>query len=233
MKLGRRGWGLKRLSLARFQRNRAMGFGESVKNGSQRRCFLSRDRRTTSATFLGSISAKLPTNTCPGGISRQMHSHCWKVSIKGSNLPKTLFLWYFRVPCLCSAYWSRETFCDAYTLFHPPSGHPTDLSFVGDFCWGMYLFPAAIHLPKCPFATASVMGIPGWGHSCAPCRVGSPICSGIIIHGTFSSYDIATKSPQKICSVSWRGAPSPLAPGGNCTPVTPPSRRHCRLYDVK
>jgi len=26
-------------SLARFQRNRAMGFGESAKNGSQRRCF--------------------------------------------------------------------------------------------------------------------------------------------------------------------------------------------------
>ena len=31
MKLGRWGWGLKRLSLARFQRNRAMGFGESAK----------------------------------------------------------------------------------------------------------------------------------------------------------------------------------------------------------
>jgi len=47
---------------------------------------------------------------------------------------KTLFLGYFRVHCLCSAYGSRETFCDAYTLFHPSSGHPTDLSFVGDFC---------------------------------------------------------------------------------------------------
>ena len=39
MKLGRWGWGLKRLSFARFQRNRAMGFGDSAKNGSQRRCF--------------------------------------------------------------------------------------------------------------------------------------------------------------------------------------------------
>ena len=29
--------------------------------------FLRRERRTTSATFLGSISAKLPTNTCPSG----------------------------------------------------------------------------------------------------------------------------------------------------------------------
>ena len=31
MKVGTLGWGLKRLSLARFQRNRALGFGESVK----------------------------------------------------------------------------------------------------------------------------------------------------------------------------------------------------------
>ena len=31
MKLGRWGWRLKRLSLARFQRNRSMGFGESAK----------------------------------------------------------------------------------------------------------------------------------------------------------------------------------------------------------
>jgi len=31
MKLGRWDWGLKRLSLARFQRNRSMGFGESAK----------------------------------------------------------------------------------------------------------------------------------------------------------------------------------------------------------
>jgi len=31
MKFGRWGWGLRRLSLARFQRNRAMGFGKSAK----------------------------------------------------------------------------------------------------------------------------------------------------------------------------------------------------------
>jgi len=65
-----------------------MGFGESAKNGSQRRCFLSGQRRTTSATFLGSISAKLHTNTCPGGGLRHMVSHSRKVSIKGSNFPK-------------------------------------------------------------------------------------------------------------------------------------------------
>jgi len=112
MKLGTWGWGLKRLSLARFQQNRAMGFGESAKNESQRR-FLWGKRRTTSATFLRSISAKLSTNTCPGGISRQMVSHSRKVSNKGSNFPKTVFLGYFRVPCLCPASEPRETFCDA------------------------------------------------------------------------------------------------------------------------
>jgi len=134
IKLGMWGCGLKWLSLARFQRNRAMGFGESAKNGSQRRCFLSRERRTTSATFLRSISAKLPVNICPGGGSRHMVSHSRKVSIKGSNLRKKPL---FRVPYLCSAYGSREMFCDA-TLFPSRSGHPIDLSFMGDFCWGMY-----------------------------------------------------------------------------------------------
>jgi len=62
MKLGRWGWGLKRLSLARFQWNRTIGFGESAKNGSQNH-FLWREARTTSATFLGSISAKLSMDT--------------------------------------------------------------------------------------------------------------------------------------------------------------------------
>jgi len=152
MKLGRWGWGLKRLSLARFQRNRAIGFGESAKNGSQRRCFLWRERCTTSATFLGSISAKLPKNTCPGGGSRHMVSYSRKVSIKGSNLPKNPL---FRVPYLWSAYGSQETFCDAYTLSIPYwTSHRC--AFPIDFCWGMY-------------------------------RDGSPICSGIIIHCTFSS----------------------------------------------
>jgi len=70
---------------------------EREKMGRRGVVFLSRERRTTSATFLKSISAKLPVNTCPGGILRQMVSHCRKVSIKGSNLPKNPL---FRVPCL-------------------------------------------------------------------------------------------------------------------------------------
>ena len=65
-----------------------MGFGESVKKWVAEALFLSGQRRTTSATFLGSISTKISTNTCPGGGSRQMVSHSRKVSIKGSNFPK-------------------------------------------------------------------------------------------------------------------------------------------------
>jgi len=39
MKLGMRGWGLKRLSHARFQRNRTMGFGQSAKKMGRRGVF--------------------------------------------------------------------------------------------------------------------------------------------------------------------------------------------------
>jgi len=35
------------------------------------------------------------------------------------------------------------------TLFPSPTGHPTDVPFLSDFCWGIYRF-AAIHLRKCP-----------------------------------------------------------------------------------
>ena len=58
---------------------------EREKMGRRGVVFLSRERRTTSATFLGSISAKLPTNTCPGRVSRHMVSYFRKVSIKGSG----------------------------------------------------------------------------------------------------------------------------------------------------
>jgi len=68
--------------------------------------------RTTSATFFGSISAKLPTNTCPGGGSQHMVSHSRKFLLRDQICWKTLF---FRVPYLWSAYGSWETFCSAYT----------------------------------------------------------------------------------------------------------------------
>jgi len=65
--------------------------------------------RERCTTFLGSISAKLSTNMCPGGASRHMVSHSRKVSIKGLNLRKTPL---FRVPDLCPGYGSQEMFCD-------------------------------------------------------------------------------------------------------------------------
>jgi len=142
------------------------GFWRVRKNGSQRRCFLWHESCTISATFLGSISAKLSTNTCPGGVSRHMVSCSRKVFINGSNFPKNrLFQGTLGYPV-----WARPTDngkCSAMptpTLFPSPSGHPTDLSFLSDFCWGMYRFPA-VHLRQFPFATVSAMGIPGWRHS--------------------------------------------------------------------
>jgi len=81
MKLGRWGWDLKRLSLARLQRNCTMGFGESTKMLRRGIVFLWREPRTTSATFLGSISAKLSRNTCPGAVLRHVVSYSRKVSI--------------------------------------------------------------------------------------------------------------------------------------------------------
>jgi len=51
------------------------GFGDSAKKWVAEAlffCDVSCKRCTTSANFLGSISAKLPTNTCLGGGSRQM-----------------------------------------------------------------------------------------------------------------------------------------------------------------
>jgi len=56
------------------------------------------------------------TRVHAGGVSRHMVSYSRKVSIKGSNFPKNPL---FRVPYLWSAYWPRETFCDAYTLSIP------------------------------------------------------------------------------------------------------------------
>ena len=67
-----------------------------------------RIRRTTSRTFLGSISAKLSMNTCSGGISRHMVSHSRKVSIKGSNFPKPLFLRYNKKAQLLSCRWQTR-----------------------------------------------------------------------------------------------------------------------------
>jgi len=121
MKLGRWVWGRKRLSLARFQRNCYMSFGESAKNGSQRRCFLWRERRTTSATFLGSISAKLSTNTCPGGGSRHMVSYIpERLSLRGRISRKTVFFLFLEYP-VCAQPMCHGKCSATPTLFPSPS----------------------------------------------------------------------------------------------------------------
>jgi len=91
MVLGRWGWGLKRLiKPCTFPAKSRYGFRRArEKNGSQKPVvFLWRKRRTTSTTFLRSISAKISANTCPGGGSQHMVSNSRKVSGKRSNFPK-------------------------------------------------------------------------------------------------------------------------------------------------
>jgi len=75
------------------------------------------------------------------------------------------------------------------TLFPFPCGHPTDLSFLCDFCWGMYRFPA-IHVRTFPFATVSAMVKPGCQYffqtySPGGVTIRSPICSGILTTAHF------------------------------------------------
>jgi len=100
----------------------------------RRGVFLSHVRRTTSATFLQLISAKLHTNTCPGGGSRHMVSYSRKVSIKSSNFPKNSpFQGALGYP-VCAQPAGHRTCSVTPKLFPSLNEHPTDLSFLGDFC---------------------------------------------------------------------------------------------------
>jgi len=166
-----------------------MSFGEHEKIG--RSCFfLCWKRRTTSATFLGSISAKLSTNTWPGGGSRQMVSHSRKVSIRGRISQKTSFSGYFTVPYLWPGYGSRETFCDAYTVSIPWRTSHT------------YALPRWLLLRDVPFSSYPrpkvflCHGISN-GENWMPifisnilargATIGSPICTGTLHQYTVSS----------------------------------------------
>jgi len=108
-----------------------------------------RVRRTTSTTFLGSISAKLCTNTCACDISRHMVSHSRKVSIKGSNFPKNPLFYGTKSYPICGEATGYRKGSATPRLFPFPGGHPTDVPYLGDFCWGMYRFPA-IHVRSHP-----------------------------------------------------------------------------------
>ena len=119
-------------------------------------------RPLLAATFLGSISAKLSTNSCPGGASRHVVSYFRKGSIKGSNFPKNPLLGY----PICVQPTGNGKRSVTPTFFPFLSGPPTDVPFPGDFCWGMYRFPA-IHLRKCRYQQWAYLDQAGWGYSCA------------------------------------------------------------------
>ena len=146
MKLGSWGWGLNRLSLARFQRNRAIGFGESAKKWV---VFCDVNHAPILPLSFDRFPPNLP-RTRAHVASRDTRFHITEnFPIRGRISRKTDFLGYFRVPCL----WSGHGKCSATPkLFPSPRGHPTDLSFLGDFCCGVYCFPA-IHVRTSSFAT--------------------------------------------------------------------------------
>jgi len=140
-KLGRWSWGLKRLSLARFQRNRAMAFAESAKNWVADTFFC----HVNDAPLLPLSLDRFPPNfprTRAQVVARETWFHIpEKFPLRDRISWKILFLGY--------------PICDQPTVtgnvlrrFPSPSGHP--MSFLRDFCWRMYRFPS-IHVRKCPY----------------------------------------------------------------------------------
>jgi len=120
MKLGRWGWCLKRLSLARFQWNCAMGFGESAKKWVAEALFFC---EVNDAPLLPLSLDRFPPNfprTRVQVVARDTWFHIPekfplrdRIVALDRICPKTLF---FRVPYLRSGYGSQETFCDVYTV---------------------------------------------------------------------------------------------------------------------
>ena len=154
--------------------------------------------------FLWIDFRQLSTNTYPGGVSRHVVSHSRKVSIKGSNFPKTLFLWY----PICDQPTGHGKRSATPTLFPSHSGHPTDVPFLGAFAEGCTVFHLSTsesvlisdtwmgtqsrHLARGgtllnrPIINMNKHHSPG-GATIGYVRIGLPICSGIVIHCTYSS----------------------------------------------
>ena len=96
----------------RFRRQRE-------KMGRRGVVFLWREPRNTSATFLRSISAKLST-TRVQVASRDTWFHIpKKFPLRDRISRKTVFLGYFRVPCLCPAYVVTGNVLRRLDCFHP------------------------------------------------------------------------------------------------------------------
>ena len=95
--------------------------------------FLSGEQHTPFATFLRSISAKLSTNSCPGG-ARDTWFHIPEKFPLGNRISgKTVFLGTLGYP-VCAPPTGHGKHSATPTLFPSPSGHPADLSYPGDFC---------------------------------------------------------------------------------------------------
>jgi len=172
-----------------------MGFGESAKKWVAEPLFFV----TCTATFLPSISAKLSTNTCPGVGSRYMHVSCSrKVSINESNFSKNrLFQFTLGYP-VCAQPTGHGKCSATPTLFPSHSGHPTGLSFEVTFAEGCTVFQ--LYLRKFSLCHSISNGY-NWiatrsrhlargGTLIKATPIGSPICTGILIQCTFSSYSL-------------------------------------------
>jgi len=106
--------------------------------------FMWREPRTTSATFLGSFLPNFP-RTRVQVVARDTWFHIpEKFPLR--DFPKNLFLGY----PICDQPTGHGKHSATPTLFPSPGEHPTDVPYLGDFCRGMYRFPA-IHLWKSPY----------------------------------------------------------------------------------
>jgi len=139
MKLGRWGWGLKRLSLARFQRNHTMGFGESAKMG--RRGVVFCDVNYT--PLLPLSFDRFPTNSPRTRVQVVARDTWFHISerfpLRGwnSNFPKNPLSGY----PVCAQPTGHGKCSATPTLFPSPIGHPTDF------------FPRWLLLRDVPFST--------------------------------------------------------------------------------
>jgi len=106
------------------------GFQTEHEKVDRRGIFLSCEPRTTSATFLGSISAKLPTNMCRG-VARDTWFHIPEKFHSGIEFAETPS--FLRCPICDQATGHRK--CSVMpTLFPSRGGHPTDMPYLCDFC---------------------------------------------------------------------------------------------------
>jgi len=137
-----------------------MGFGESAKKWVAEALFFV-SLSGNDAPLLPLSFDRFPPNFPRTRVqvvarSQYMVSYSRKVSIKGSNFLKNRLLQGTLGYPVCAQPTSHGKCSATPKLFPSPCGHPTDLSFLGDFCRGMYRFPA-IHVRMFPFATLSAM----------------------------------------------------------------------------